>query len=126
MSTDTLRRAATRLRELADAAAPGPWSAFGTGRAGGDHWHVFDPDGESIASIAAQDGSNEEQREPTAALIATMGPTMAAALAHYFDLEADSIELATAIADPEVVAATLAQPGPQACLQLARLVLGEA
>lgn len=53
----------------ADAATEGPWRALGTGAAGGDHWYICD-DGEAIASISAQDGINEDQREPDAEFIA--------------------------------------------------------
>lgn len=67
------------LRKVAEAATPGPWSALGTGRSGGDHWYVCD-EGEAIASISAQDGINEAQREPDATHMATFDPPTVLAL----------------------------------------------
>lgn len=64
-----------KLARLRDDAPDGPWSSVGTGRAHGDHWHVI-ADDESIAYIAAQDGINEAERQPTADLIATLHRTI--------------------------------------------------
>lgn len=61
------------LARKAEEATPGPWEAVTTGRAGGDHWYVCG-EGESIASISAQDGINEDQRQPDAAFIAAANP----------------------------------------------------
>ena len=49
--------------------APGPWVACTSGRSGGDHWHICAND-EAIAHISANDGYDEEQRQPNAELIA--------------------------------------------------------
>lgn len=57
-----------RLNAATDAAAV-PWEAVGTGVQGGDHWYVC-AEGQSIASIACDDGENEEQREPLARFFA--------------------------------------------------------
>ena len=70
------------IQARADAATEGPWEARTTGRAGGDHWYICD-DGEAIAHISAQDGINEDQREPDAEFIAaarTDVPRLVAAL----------------------------------------------
>lgn len=64
------------LRAMAEAATPGPWSAATTGVRGGDHWYVVDAD-ESIAHISANDGINEEQRQPDAEFIAAWNPETA-------------------------------------------------
>jgi hypothetical protein len=68
MSDDT-RPDLDAIRARVDAATPGPWRTLGTGVAGGDHWYVCD-DGQSLASIASNDGENEDQREPDAEFIA--------------------------------------------------------
>ena len=54
------------IRARAEAATRGPWSAI---EGPGEHWYVCD-EGESIASISANDGSNEDQRQPDAEFIA--------------------------------------------------------
>jgi len=64
-----LDRSLAAIRARAAAATPGPWRALGTGRAGGDHWYVCD-ENQSLASIACNDGENEDQREPDAVFIA--------------------------------------------------------
>ena len=75
----------------ADAATPGPWRALGTGVRGGDHWYVVDST-ESIASIHANDGSDEDQRERDAEFIAHARTDIPALIARVRELEA---ELAT-------------------------------
>ncbi len=57
------------IRARTDAATKGPWQALGTGVRGGDHWYVTAA-GESIASIHANDGSDEDTRESDAEFIA--------------------------------------------------------
>lgn len=57
------------IEARANAASEGPWTAETTGVAGGDHWYVCD-EGEAIASISCNDGTNEDQREPDAEFIA--------------------------------------------------------
>lgn len=64
--------------DAATDAAPAPWQAVGTGVRGGDHWYVC-AEGQSIASIACNDGENEEQREPLARFM-TAAPTDTARL----------------------------------------------
>lgn len=58
-----------KIQARVAAATPGPWKALGTGVVGGDHWYVCD-DGQSLASIASNDGDNEDQRRPDAEFIA--------------------------------------------------------
>ncbi|MHA4848791.1 hypothetical protein L1080_004485 [Rhodococcus sp. MSC1_016] len=67
MSTEPIDLDAAQT--LADAATPGPWTAITSGIANGDHWYICDG-GESIAMISANDGINEDQREPDAEFIA--------------------------------------------------------
>ena len=67
------------LRALAEKATPGPWTALTTGRAGGDHWYICDS-GEAIAWISANDGENEDQRQPDAEFIAAVSPDVVLAL----------------------------------------------
>lgn len=72
------------IQARADAATEGPWRALTTGRTGGDHWYICD-EGEAIASVASQDGFNEDQREPDAEFIAHARedvPKLVAALRH--------------------------------------------
>lgn len=57
-----------RALEVEEGATPGPWRAAGTGTRGGDHWYVI-ADGEAIAWVAANDGGNEDEREPIARAI---------------------------------------------------------
>lgn len=69
MSAADQRTDVAALREALDAVdIDGPWSAATTGVRGGDHWYVCNS-GESVAQIAANDGIDEEQREPRARLI---------------------------------------------------------
>ncbi|MDJ0322143.1 hypothetical protein, partial [Pseudarthrobacter sp. PS3-L1] len=67
-----------RIKARWAAATSGPYEAITTGVRGGDHWYVCAAD-ESIASIASNDGINEEQREPDALAFAA-APTDIAAL----------------------------------------------
>lgn len=69
---ETLEAAIARLEELRDGAFPGPYEP---GVGGGDHWYLFAND-EAVAYISANDGSDEEHREPTARLIAALSRTM--------------------------------------------------
>lgn len=57
------------IQARADAATEGPWTAHTAGERGGDHWYICD-EGESIAHVSANDGVNEDQREPDAEFIA--------------------------------------------------------
>lgn len=67
------------LRKTAEAVPGDTWYALGSGTAGGDHWYVCD-EGEAIATIASQDGINEEEREPLARHIAAFDPPTVIAL----------------------------------------------
>lgn len=69
---ETLEAAIARLESLRDRAFPGPYEP---GVGGGDNWYLFAND-ESVAYISANDGSDEEQREPTARLIAALSRTV--------------------------------------------------
>ena len=55
----------------AAAAIEGRLSARTTGRAGGDHWYLCD-DNESVAHITANDGEDEELRQPRAEYITAL------------------------------------------------------
>lgn len=59
----------TAIEARVNAATPGEWVAVDTGRKNGSHWYVVSS-GEAIASIHANDGSDEVQREPDAEFIA--------------------------------------------------------
>lgn len=54
--------------------------AMTTGVKGGDHWYIFD-DNESVAMIAANDGIDEELRQPRAELFAHAVNTLPALVA---------------------------------------------
>lgn len=72
MCADVLERAIARLEDLKSGAFPVPYEP---GVAGGGHWYLFH-DRETVAYVTANDGSDEEQREPTARLIAAMSRTV--------------------------------------------------
>ncbi|MCX2753107.1 hypothetical protein [Gordonia sp. 4N] len=61
-------------RELLDALGEVSWRAVGSGVRNGDHWYVCE-DGEAIAMISANDGSDEHLRQPRAEFIAA-GPDL--------------------------------------------------
>ena len=58
-----------QIQARADAATAGPWQARTAGTANGDHWYICGTE-EAIAYVSAQDGINEDQREPDAEFIA--------------------------------------------------------
>ena len=90
MTAETLRAAATRLRELAEAATPGPWQTFeqhgrdytdeGWSQIGG----VKNPRGHDVA-LTYDIGFDNDYHEADAAYIAAMSPTVALALADWLD-----------------------------------------
>lgn len=80
------------IRAREQAATEGPWRALGTGVANGDHWYVCN-EGEALAYIAANDGENEEQREPDAQFIAHSRTDMPRLL--------DALEAVLALHKPE-------------------------
>jgi hypothetical protein len=67
--SDPLTDRLDQIEARATAATEGPWRALTTGPGGGDHWYVVD-NGESIALVHANDGIDEDQREPDATFIA--------------------------------------------------------
>ena len=67
------------LRKIAEATPAGDWEPRTTGPWHGDHWYVSSG-GEHVAMIAAQDGINEDEREPLATHIATFDPPTVLAL----------------------------------------------
>jgi hypothetical protein len=81
MSADLLRQAATVLRERADAATPGPWTAL---PGAGNVWRFPD---EGSPSLIAR-GGHEGPSPADAAYIATMHPGVGHALADWLDNEA--------------------------------------
>lgn len=86
-----------RIRELEAKATPGPWTAVTTGVRGGDHWYVCD-EGESIAHISANDGINEDQRQPDAEFIAAARTAVPALLSALDDRDARIAELEAELA----------------------------
>lgn len=127
MTADQLRRAAAKIRETAQAAAPGPWHAHTTGRAGGDHWYVTDAD-ESIAYIHASDGEDEARRQPDAEHIALWSPDVAELVASALDGSADLYELVGPVSRTHPPFGLMAQAQNTArfrMLVLARRILGE-
>jgi hypothetical protein len=85
------------VQALVDAATPGPWSAITSGVANGDHWYICD-EGESIAMISANDGVNEDQREPDAEFIAATRTLVPALIAEVRRLQASGEAAEAAIA----------------------------
>lgn len=113
MTADLLTRAATKARDLANTATPGPWRAGTTGVRNGDHWYVV-ADGEALAQIASNDGDNEELRGPTAQHITAWDPEAARAAADLLGSLANAWRLGGA-----------PPAGAIAACQLARHLLGE-
>jgi hypothetical protein len=70
-ASEILTSAIEKLEGRRAAAFAGPWAAFHSGVANGDHSFVVAGDG-VIASISANDGDDEAFRAPTAELIVTL------------------------------------------------------
>lgn len=79
---DELRTAAATVRQLAEAATPGPWQQSGIGDYG---WTVNTPD----SHVAETDDSDLGRAD--ANWIAAMGPNVGLALADWLDQEADRL-----------------------------------
>ena len=91
--TETLRAAATKLREMAEAATPGPWLRDHHGSWAGSNV-VLDSEGHPVAICgvdAPEDGYLEASG--TRALIATLDPTFAVLVADWLDHQALSFEM---------------------------------
>lgn len=80
------------IQARADAATEGPWTAHTAGERGGDHWYICD-EGESIAHVSANDGVNEDQREPDAEFIAHAREDVPALIARVRELETKNTTL---------------------------------
>ena len=74
-----LRAAIDKLETLRGEAFPGTWEILTSGIERGDHWYV-QSNHEAILSVSANDGSDEDFRKPTAALIVTLHRTIDAQL----------------------------------------------
>ena len=79
-TTETLRAAATKLREMAEAATPGPWEAEYSGEQGDC---VLPPDAQSTREAVAVTRLYASHAD--ALLIATLGPTFAVLVADWLD-----------------------------------------
>ena len=77
---ELLTRAIERLETLKAESFPGDWEVLTSGVEGGDHWYVM-AEHESILSVSANDGSDEDFRRPTASLVVTLHRTIDAQLA---------------------------------------------
>jgi hypothetical protein len=112
---ETLRAAAARLRELATAATPTPWTVSIEHIAEHRTWIEGEPDqdGHSIAEVhRCSDHPGREQ--PDAKWIATMSPATAGPLADWLDTTADLID-----SEP-----TRPVTPKRPALDLAKLILG--
>lgn len=84
MTADRLRAAATRLREVAEAATPGPWERFGMAGVAAPDWEIVDERrvececGEPVALTGCATNAD-------ATYIATMAPPVALAMAMWLD-----------------------------------------
>lgn len=91
MSSELLRRAATLMRERAQAAAPGPWQVFASHRGGP---MITDTEIGDVAKVAAT-GAREENAthiaswHPDVALTAAQVLTWAATLIEAHEVNAD-------------------------------------
>ena len=122
--TETLRAAATKLREMAEAATPGPWV-----RDHHESWAgsnvVLDSEGRPVAICgvdAPEDGYLEASG--TRALIATLDPTFAGLVADWLDDAATGEEWLDAQLTPGLMPYVPRLPD-WTPLALARHVLGE-
>ena len=77
---ERLQAAIWKLEQLKSEAFPGPWEILTSGVEGGDHWYIT-ADNEAILYVTANDGSDEELRAPTAALVTVLHRTIDAQLA---------------------------------------------
>lgn len=84
---ETLRAAATKLRETASNTTPGPWQTKGVGDFG---WLVVDADPAGRFSVETED--NEHGRAD-AAWIALMSPQVAEPLAAWLEDEAEGMTI---------------------------------
>jgi hypothetical protein len=90
VSAETLRRAAALMRERAEAATEGPWSAEAIGSEG---YHVFGPNGSRApmkgrARVAACTWQDWDEVKADADHIASWHPAVALAVADWLDAEA--------------------------------------
>ncbi len=92
-ASDELRAASARLRELADAATPGPWSPDSSIPYGHRVGSSDEADWVAWTGEHGEDGS-----EADAAYIAAMGPIVGTALAGVFDAWARMADL-----DPDLI-----------------------
>lgn len=127
--TQTLRRAAEKLRGIANAATEGPWA---TGKSGMSVW-VESAAGDLFVADTGDRGN--QFAEADAAHIAAMHPRVAVAVADWLDAEADCHEGATAVSEAACALAENAGAGQHRvmvaastldqALAVARAVLGE-
>lgn len=74
-ASEAITAAIEKLEDQRGRAFAGPWTAFHSGVEHGDHSYVMSG-GEAIAFVSANDGSDEEFRQPTADLIVTLYRTL--------------------------------------------------
>lgn len=86
---DLLRRAAARMKELAEAATPGPWS---TVPGASNVWRF--PDTGTPALVVPGNGRAGHVQLPDAAHIAVWSPTVALAVAAWLEAVADNYAIA--------------------------------
>lgn len=115
-AVETLEAAIARLEELRAGAFPGPYEP---GYAPGNHWYLFH-DREAVAYVTANDGSDEEQREPTARLLAALSRTVVPILEFLRDLHERYSKM-----PPQPEGWQPAAPTGRIGLALARAILGE-
>ena len=119
--TETLRAAATKLREMAQAATPGPWVSDG-------QQHVYSPDDNPAEDpIAITAAGSYARQAADALLIATLGPTFAGLVADWLDDAAENAALLAPGGElgPEY-RTMLVAVAEQKALKVARHELGEA
>jgi hypothetical protein len=95
VSGETLRRAAALMRERAEAATDGPWSAEAIGSEG---YHVFGPNGSRApmkgrARVAACTWQDWDEVEADAEHIASWHPAVALAVADWLWEQANLVEV---------------------------------
>ena len=119
--TETLRAAANLLREMAQAATPGPWETYDRGIGWGVIYNGVTVDGDHYVKEVVD---SEFGAKGDCHLIATLGPTFAGLVADWLDDEATGEDWLDAQLAPGLMPYVPRLPD-WAPLALARHVLGE-
>lgn len=117
MTADLLRRAATKIRDTASTADPGPWASDGLDPNG--NYYVHDVPDASPAGYSGVNVIAENAHEDNANHIALWSPNVALVIADWLDGSASDLEYGGTLSSCDA-------PGVvQYHIDFARLILGE-